>query len=198
MKILSVFANALQKLLIEKNMKQSELSRLTKINKSSISEYLSGNYQPKYKNILKIAEVLNVSPNVFLEDTTQDIDVKHLPILGKIAAGIPILAQENIEGYLPYDGTDADFCLRINGDSMINARINDGDIVFIKQQSTVENGEIAAVLVNDSATLKRVYFIDNKIQLRAENPKYKPMVFSKDDCEDFRILGKAIALYTRF
>lgn len=197
-KILSVFATVLQKLLIEKNMKQSELSRLTKINKSSISEYLSGNYQPKYKNILKIAEVLNVSPNVFLEDTTQDIDVKHLPILGKIAAGIPILAQENIEGYLPYDGTDADFCLRINGDSMINARINDGDIVFIKQQSTVENGEIAAVLVNDSATLKRVYFIDNKIQLRAENPKYKPMVFSKDDCEDFRILGKAIALYTRF
>lgn len=195
---MSIFATTLQKLLIEKNMKQSELSRLTKINKSSISEYLSGNYQPKYKNILKIAEVLNVSPTIFLEDTTKDIDIKHLPILGKIAAGIPILAQENIEGYLPYDGNDADFCLRINGDSMINARINDGDIVFIKQQSTVENGEIAAVLVNDSATLKRVYFIDNKIQLRAENPKYKPMIFSKDNCEDFRILGKAIALYTRF
>ena len=64
------------------------------------------------------------------------------------------------------------FCLRIHGDSMINARINDGDIVFIKQQSTVENGEIAAVLVNDSATLKRVYFVDDTVQLRSENPKY--------------------------
>lgn len=194
---MSTFATILQNLLTEKNMKQSELSRLTKINKSSISEYLSGNYQPKYKNILKIAQVLNVSPTIFLEKSP-DKEVTKLPILGKIAAGIPILAQENIEGYLPYDGNDADFCLRIHGDSMINARINDGDIVFIKQQSTVENGEIAAVLINDSATLKRVYFLDNSsIQLRPENPKYKPMVFSKENCDDFRILGKAIALYTR-
>ena len=195
---MSTFATILQNLLTEKNMKQCELSRLTKINKSSISEYLSGNYQPKYKNILKIAQVLNVSPTIFLEKSP-DKEVTKLPILGKIAAGIPILAQENIEGYLPYDGNDADFCLRIHGDSMINARINDGDIVFIKQQSTVENGEIAAVLINDSATLKRVYFLDNSsVQLRPENPKYKPMVFSKDNCDDFRILGKAIALYTRF
>lgn len=194
---MSTFATILQNLLTEKNMKQSELSRLTKINKSSISEYLSGNYQPKYKNILKIAQVLNVSPTIFLEKSP-DKEVTKLPILGKIAAGIPILAQENIEGYLPYDGNDADFCLRIHGDSMINARINDGDIVFIKQQSTVENGEIAAVLINDSATLKRVYFLDNSsVQLRPENPKYKPMVFSKENCDDFRILGKAIALYTR-
>ena len=67
---MSTFAITLKKLLQEKNMKQNELARLTKINKSSISEYLSGNYQPKYKNILKIAEVLNVSPNIFLEDTS--------------------------------------------------------------------------------------------------------------------------------
>ena len=110
---MSTFAITLKKLLQEKNMKQNELARLTKINKSSISEYLSGNYQPKYKNILKIAEVLNVSPNIFLEDTSSEENVKRLPILGKIAAGIPILAQENIEGYLPYDDNDADFCLRL-------------------------------------------------------------------------------------
>ena len=94
---MSTFAITLKKLLQEKNMKQNELARLTKINKSSISEYLSGNYQPKYKNILKIAEVLNVSPNIFLEDTSSEENIKKLPILGKIAAGIPILAQENIE-----------------------------------------------------------------------------------------------------
>ena len=105
---MSTFAITLKKLLQEKNMKQNELARLTKINKSSISEYLSGNYQPKYKNILKIAEVLNVSPNIFLEDTSSEENIKRLPILGKIAAGIPILAQENIEGYLPYDDNDAD------------------------------------------------------------------------------------------
>ena len=108
------------------------------------------------------------------------------------------VGDEKVYTYLPYDDNDADFCLRIHGDSMINARINDGDIVFIKQQSTVENGEIAAVLVNDSATLKRVYFVDDTVQLRSENPKYKPMVFSKNNCDNFRILGKAIALYTKF
>lgn len=100
---MSTFAITLKKLLQEKNMKQNELARLTKINKSSISEYLSGNYQPKYKNILKIAEVLNVSPNIFLEDTSSEENIKRLPILGKIAAGIPILAQENIEGRLTHD-----------------------------------------------------------------------------------------------
>lgn len=80
---MSTFAITLKKLLQEKNMKQNELARLTKINKSSISEYLSGNYQPKYKNILKIAEVLNVSPNIFLEDTSSEENIKRLPILGK-------------------------------------------------------------------------------------------------------------------
>ena len=88
---MSKFATILQKLLTEKNIKQSELARLTKINKSSISEYLSGNYQPKYKNILKIAKVLDVSPTVFLENSP-DKEITKLPILGKIAAGIPILA----------------------------------------------------------------------------------------------------------
>lgn len=80
---MSTFAITLKKLLQEKNMKQNELARLTKINKSSISEYLSGNYQPKYKNILKIAEVLNVSPNIFFEDTSSEENIKRLPILGK-------------------------------------------------------------------------------------------------------------------
>ncbi len=121
-----------------------------------------------------------------------------MPILGRIAAGLPILAQENIEGYMPSDNnTEADFCLRIKGDSMINARIYDGDIVYIKEQPIVENGEIAAVLINDSATLKRVYKINDTIQLRAENPKYKPMNFTIDNCDEFRILGKAIALYSK-
>ena len=85
---MSTFATILQNLLTEKNMKQSELSGLTRINKSSISEYLSGNYQPKYKNILKIAQVLNVSPTIFLEKSP-DKEVTKLPILGKIAAEHP-------------------------------------------------------------------------------------------------------------
>ena len=76
---------------------------------------------------------------------------------------------------------------------MINARIYDGDIVFIHQQPEVENGEIAAVAIDDAVTLKRVYISDSFVELRAENPRYKPMVFDNSNCLSFRILGKAIA-----
>ena len=124
---------------------------------------------------------------------------KTVPLIGDIACGTPILADENIEKEvrLPED-ISADFCLRCKGDSMINARIYDGDIVFIRQQPSVENGEIAAVLIDDTAdiaetTLKRVYIYDSKVMLVAENPKYPPMSFEKEEMNSVRILGKAVA-----
>lgn len=124
---------------------------------------------------------------------------KTVPLIGDIACGTPILADENIEKEvrLP-DDISADFCLRCKGDSMINARIYDGDIVFIRQQPSVENGEIAAVLIDDTAdiaetTLKRVYIYDSKVMLVAENPKYPPMSFEKEEMNSIRILGKAVA-----
>ena len=80
---------------------------------------------------------------------------------------------------------------------MIGARIYDGDIVYIKRQPTVQNGDIAAVLIDDSATLKRVYKTGNTLQLRAENSKYAPLNFTIDNCDNIRILGKAVALYTK-
>lgn len=192
---MSSFATILRNILKQNNLRQNDLARLTGINKSSISEYLSGNYQPKYKNIAKIAEALHISPDIFLKE---DYSLKQIPLLGRIAAGLPILAEENIEGYMPCDKyTRADFCLRISGDSMIGARIYDGDIVYIKKQPVVENGEIAAVLIDDSATLKRIYKFNNILQLRAENPKYAPLSFTIDNCDNICILGKAVALYTK-
>lgn len=191
-----------------RQMKQSELVEKTNIGKSAISQYLTGKFEPKQNNIYKIATALNVSeawlmghdvpmersnyqltvPNVF------PIETKKLPLLGTIAAGQPIMATESFDAYVEC-GTNihADFCLRVKGDSMINARIYDGDIVFVKSQPDVLDGEIAAVLIDDEATLKRVYKMNGFVQLQAENPKYKPMIFSKDNCMNFRILGKAIA-----
>ena len=117
-----------------------------------------------------------------------------VPILSTIAYGVPISAQLDIQGYeyvIPSDVSN--FCLKIKGDSMINARIFDGDTVFFKNQPDVENGEIAAVQINGEAvTLKRVYKIDGNIILRPENPNYKDIIFSKKDKKDFKILGKAI------
>ena len=114
-------------------------------------------------------------------------------LLGNIACGEPILAEENIEEYIGIDAkANVDFALRCKGDSMINARIFDGDIVYIKQQSDVDDGEIAAVLVGTEATLKKVYKYENKVVLRPCNPMYDDMVYSDEQLNEVRILGKAI------
>lgn len=119
---------------------------------------------------------------------------KKVPLLGTIACGEPILAEENIEDYIDMDeNIDADFCLRCKGDSMVNARINDGDIVYIRQQPRVEHGQIAAVLVDDEATLKRVYLYEDYITLKPENPAYEPKSYFGERMNDIRIMGKAVA-----
>ena len=153
----------------------------------------------------KIAKVFNVSPSylmgwdekeVFKYENVSPITKQKIPLLGSIACGHPIFASEDRESYVEV-GTEikADFCVKAQGDSMINARIKNGDIVFIKQQPMVENGEIAAVLIDDSVTLKRVYYEPNKqkIILNAENPKYPPMIYDGSDLEKIKILGKAVA-----
>lgn len=122
------------------------------------------------------------------------IETQSVPMLGKIACGKPIMSDEIFSGYVQCGAQiRADFCLRAEGDSMIGARIYDGDIVFIRQQPEVENGEIAAVAIDDSVTLKRVYVSEDYIELVAENPKFKPMRIRKEDAENVKILGKAVA-----
>ena len=114
--------------------------------------------------------------------------------MGEIACGEPIFANEEYETYMDLD-TDiqADFVLKAKGDSMVNARIFDGDIVFIRQQPDVNDGEIAAVIIDDEATLKRVYKYENHISLNAENPIYKPIQVRYDDAKNVKIIGRAIA-----
>lgn len=118
-----------------------------------------------------------------------------LPILGRIAAGSPLLAEENIEGHLELKNVlegDVErlFLLRVHGDSMIERGINPGDLVLIRQQPTVESGETAAVLLGDEATLKIFRIKERKIFLEPANKKYKPVYLDKS--KDIRILGKAL------
>ena len=122
--------------------------------------------------------------------------MKRIPLIGTIACGTPILAVQDAEDTvaLPED-IDADFSLRCKGDSMVNARIFDGDIVYIKERPMVENGEIAAVIIGDEATLKRVYYTpgSDRITLRACNPVYPDMEYEGESLSHIRILGKAVA-----
>lgn len=127
-------------------------------------------------------------------DNISPIETRSFPVLGSVACGEPILMDDRIELYVKA-GSDvrADFVLHAKGDSMIGARIYDGDLVFVRQQPTVENGEIAVVAIDDEAVLKRFYkYGDDLIVLRSENPEYKDMEFRPDDGKDIHVLGRAL------
>ncbi|MBR6523490.1 MAG: helix-turn-helix domain-containing protein [Clostridia bacterium] len=178
-----------------------------KMNKSTLSRYENGLQDPIYTVVVNLADFFNVSVDYISgREADADIDLskyglmplktKKFRMLGEIACGEPIFADEDFETFIEANADiNADFCLTAKGDSMINARIFDGDIVFIKEQPTVENGEIAAVIINDEATLKRVYRYpeSGKLVLNPENPKYEPFVYTGDEVNQIRILGKAVA-----
>lgn len=196
----------LKRLRKERKMTLDELATKIGTSKQTIHRYENGiitNVPPEKVTLL--AAALGVSPAELMGWESAaipsvrgvlPISTKRLPILGEIACGEPIYASEEHESYAAADEKlDADFCLRAHGDSMIGARIFDGDIVFIRSQSFVDNGEIAAVIINDEATLKRVYFYpeEEKLVLSPENPKYAPLVYVKRELESIKIIGKAVA-----
>ena len=124
--------------------------------------------------------------------------IKKVPLYDGIACGDPRYAdpQEVDMMELP-DGIKADFAVRCHGDSMINAYIRDGDIVYIRQQEDVNDGEIAAVLIDDDATLKKVYHKPNGVVLMPANPDFDPLIYTAEDCVNIRIMGKAVACLSK-
>lgn len=189
----------------ELNLTLEDVGNAVGVTKSTVKKWEDGFISNmKRDKLAELAKVLQLDPVVFITGEANSysyappsnvfpISVKRFPILGEIACGEPIYADENHESYIIANANiKADFCLVAKGDSMINARINDGDIVFIRSQPTVENGDIAAVIIGDEATLKRVYIKANVVTLIAENPKYEPMVYTGDELESIRILGKAV------
>lgn len=124
----------------------------------------------------------------------EKVSRKRFRMLGDIACGKPIYAEEHFETYVEASASiKADFCVTARGDSMINARIFDGDVVFIRKQPDVENGEIAAVVIGDTVTLKRVYKYPNRLELRPENPTHRVQNYEGEELENVRIIGKAVA-----
>ena len=185
----------------ERNIDKAELSRGTGIPYTTIDGlWKRGTENIKRSTMLKLAKYFHCTLDYLGDDNVSTIsnvtplDFTSVPIVGTIACGTPILAQQNIEGKANIAGNiKADFALNIKGDSMDNAEIHNGDIVFIRQQEEVEDGEIAAVLIDEEATLKRFYRHGRAIELRPENPKYRSMIFTEDNCDSFKILGKAVA-----
>ena len=194
----------------QNNLTLEEVGKIVGVGKSTVRKWESGEIANMRRDkIAKLAQALNTTP-AYLMGWSEEPDIssstisnvvpfpktRQVPIVGSIACGLPILAEENIEGYaaMPED-IKADFALRCVGDSMVGARICDGDIVYIHQTSEFHNGEICAVLVDsDEATLKRVYRISNSLlELRAENPAYPIQRYEGEQLCSVRIIGRAVA-----
>lgn len=194
---------------IELGLTMAEVAKQVNVSEATISRWESGNIaNMKRSRIAALAKVLKLSPSVIMgwdelpSNVTPLSDFAMIPVVGDIAAGSPILAEENIIDYIPTEINNPEeyFYLRVKGDSMINADISDGSDVMIQKQSCAENGDIVACLVNgDSATLKRFKQVGDTIFLLPENPVYEPIIVK---CSDFdsgyaRILGVAIEVVKR-
>ena len=193
-----------------KGLSQQELANTLKISRSAIGMYETGKREPDLETLEVFADFYNVDMNTLtgkapvkkqtnkLPDTAVPVDFSHLkriPILGRIAAGAPIYAEENIEGYTftVLNGGAEYFALRVRGDSMNAVRIYDGDLVIVRKQDIVENGEIAAVLIEQEATLKRFSRSGDIVTLmpQSTNPEHKPLVYNLKDTS-VKILGLVV------
>lgn len=194
---------------LDLGMTQTDLAKkMGYADKSMIAKIEKGTVDLPQSKIIAFADALETTPGELMGwdnneplrtlTNVHPIEIKSFPMLGEISCGAPKFTNEDRESYVQA-GTDirADFCLTARGDSMINARIHDGDIIFIRQQDMVENGEIAAVVVNNDseATLKRLYYYKEQalLILRAENPAYADQVYSGEQLNEVHILGKAVA-----
>ena len=219
------FSERFKQLRTEHCLSQQNLADQLGFSKSSVNMYERGEREPGIESMEAIADFFNVdldylmgrsdipNRNEWLKtinapeaiehaqlqagfDNIIPIATKRFRLLGDIACGKPIFANEEKELYVEAGANiNADFCLRAKGDSMIGARIHDGDIVFIKKQERVDNGKIAAVIIEDEATLKRVNYYPEKdlLILKAENSNYEDLIYTGEQLNHIVILGKAVA-----
>lgn len=193
----------------ELGLTMKDVAKAVGVSEATVSRWESGNIANMGRDkINAISKVLNLSP-ISIMGISDDIDdflelpsniipitkVRRIPVIGKIACGTPILAVENVtDNILLPDYVQADFALICQGDSMINAKIENGDTVYIRKQDVVENGEIAAVLIGEDVTLKKVFLSKDLLKLVPANDDYEPFIYSAEEAENIRIIGKAVAI----
>lgn len=193
----------------ELGLTMKDVAKAVGVSEATVSRWESGNIANMGRDkINALSKVLNLSP-ISIMGISDDIDdflelpsniipitkVRRIPVIGKIACGTPILAVENVtDNILLPDYIQADFALICQGDSMINAKIENGDTVYIRKQNVVENGEIAAVLIGEDVTLKKVFLSKDLLKLVPANDDYEPFIYSAEEAENIRIIGKAVAI----
>lgn len=205
------FSSRIKLLRTERGITQEQLASMLKVSRSTIGMYESGKREPDFETSEAIADIFNVDMDFLMGRS--DVERKHpltpttvippgfqpmpematVPVVGRIACGEPITAEQNIEKYVDVpEDVRCDFCLECEGDSMIDVGIHSGDMVYIRIQPEVENGEIAAVRIGDEATLKKVYYDGESLILMPCNASYLPKTYSGPALEDIKIEGKVV------
>ena len=209
---MATFSERLKSLRSEKGWSQQRLADELNLSKSSINMYERGEREPGFETMEAIADTFNVDMDYLYGRT--DIKIAEpiqftsaavppgfeplprmvkKPLIGDIACGQPITAEQNIADYVAVpESVHCDFCLRCHGNSMVDAGIQDNDVVYIRAQPEVEDGEIAAVRIGGEATLKRVYYDGQSLTLLPANSSYRPKTYSGPELENIRIEGKAV------
>lgn len=206
------FASTIKHLRTERGITQEQLAAMLKVSRSTIGMYETGSREPDFETCEAIADIFNVDMDYLMGRSTVERknpitptaiippgfspipELDTLPIVGRIACGTPILAEQNIDGTACVPARwRANFVLICKGDSMV-PKIHDGDLVAIRKQPEVENGEVAAVRIGEEATLKRVYRHENMLELRSENPTFESIILVGEDMRKATIEGKAVGL----
>lgn len=191
-----------------KDINNKELAEVLGVSESTVGKWLLKKSTPRMGVIEKLANYFNIEKSDLIEDKTSSntdpgtIPLKNIvkiPILGHIQCGQPVMTAENYEGYFAADSDliNSDFCVYADGDSMIDVGIHEGDLVFLKSTPQVENGKIAAVLIDDATTLKRFYKNENQIILQPENKTYSPIIITEEDGKNIKILGEMVGMYSK-
>ena len=201
------FASTIKRLRTERGVTQEQLAAMLNVSRSTIGMYETGSREPDFETCEAIADIFNVdmdyligrSPverkKVVIPPGFQPMpEMSAVPLVGSMACGPPILAEQNIEARIGVPALwRADFALTCHGNSMA-AMIQDGDIVCIRKQPEVENGEIAAVRIGEEATLKRFYRQGDTVMLQAENPAFSPLVYTRDQLNEITIEGRVVGI----
>lgn len=205
------FASTIKHLRTERGITQEQLAAMLKVSRSTIGMYETGSREPDFETCEAIADIFNVDMDYLMGRSNVERKnpitpttiippgfspmppMDQVPLVGRVACGTPITAEQNIERYVDVpEGVSCDFCLECEGDSMIDAGIHSGDLVYIRIQPEVENGQIAAVRIGEEATLKKVYYDGESLILMPCNNSMLPRTYSGPALENIKIEGRAV------
>lgn len=200
----ATFAKNLNHYLQKAGMNTADLASALSVPFSTVADWVHGRRYPRMDKVQAMADYFGILKSDLTEEprplppnaTPIDFSKYHrIPILGRIAAGFPLYAEQNIEGYTltELNGGAEYFALRVSGDSMNSTRIQDGDLVIVRRQETVDNGEIAVVLVDECATVKRFYTTGSTVTLvpQSTNPEHQPQIYNTETIH-ISVLGKVV------